>query len=569
MALPVTFSPPLFLQRQAWLIRTIRQESPSSLLDIGCGEGALLACLSLPSSTLPYTLPPYLGPLQPFDEIHLKRIAGLDLSADDLASAITETAPSSPPDESHTHEFSLGPMRWEETEVNIYHGDFQDPNPSFIYSPQNKTGYECIVSTEVIEHLEPDTLPLFAPILLGHYRPRLLLLTTPNYTYNQRFTPPHLPSPSGIPDPTHRTDRMFRHPDHKFEWTEEEWRDWCVGAAERWGYEVEIGGVGKCVEVDEWGRDESIGYASQTALFRLTSLLAHHIHTPHPSSRNPHPAEEILEGVRRQMKLWNVAEMTVQEVWAQHEISILCGGDVVALLDAIHNSSNSSNSCSSSSDPSGPSGPSGSSQPSSAELTTSVTETVSETRGGNGHGDANGDADGTDHGIKEEEAEWEIDTSNKKKEDTIWEIVLRNKKYVPEERTSVWTDAGSSSFGLPRDGEGYDEDEDEEEEEREEREEREWTRPLDPEFSAAEHGFVTETDGADHTSEENGWGWGTNPSSGWTTEPTPTEPTPTPSRTSPDIDLERTDESTGVSWSGVAGKQEDVSTSPSTSTAWS
>ncbi|KZT39154.1 hypothetical protein SISSUDRAFT_970946, partial [Sistotremastrum suecicum HHB10207 ss-3] len=203
-----------------------------------------------------------------------------------------------------------------------------------------------------IEHLEPDTLPLFAPILLGYYRPRLLLLTTPNYTYNQRFTPPHLPSPSGIPDPTKRTNRMFRHPDHKFEWTEEEWRDWCTSSAKEWGYEVDVGGVGKCVEVDEWGRDEHIGYASQTALFRLTSspppftppsrpnhshtLLAHHIHTPHPSSRNPRPAQEILEGVRKQMKLWNVAEMTVQEVWAQHEISILCGGNVVALLDAIH-----------------------------------------------------------------------------------------------------------------------------------------------------------------------------------------------------------------------------------------
>ena len=62
-----------------------------------------------------------------------------------------------------------------------------------------------------IEHLTPELLPLFAPIILGHYRPRLLLLTTPNYAYNQRFSPPGKYSRKGHPDPTGRTSRVFRY----------------------------------------------------------------------------------------------------------------------------------------------------------------------------------------------------------------------------------------------------------------------------------------------------------------------------------------------------------------------
>lgn len=235
-------------------------------------------------------------------------------------------------------------------------------------------------------------------MLLGTYRPRLLLLTTPNYTYNQRFTRPGVFSSTGIPDPTKRTNRVFRHPDHKFEWTEEEWVSWCTVAAEAHGYSVDCGGLGKCVEKDEWDRDELVGFASQTALFRRKSnaptseppayfpaagtgnahtLLARHLHEPHPSSGMQRPAAEILEGLKRELVSANVDHLTVSEFWSSHAVSILCGGNIVALLDSIH------------SDPSN---------------------------------------------------DWEFDTSNKKPTDTIWEVVVRNKSFVPEERPSLWGD---------------------------------------------------------------------------------------------------------------------------------
>jgi hypothetical protein len=39
---------------------------------------------------------------------------------------------------------------------------------------------EAIVALEVIEHLEQHVLDKFAPMILGEYRPRLLLVTTPS-----------------------------------------------------------------------------------------------------------------------------------------------------------------------------------------------------------------------------------------------------------------------------------------------------------------------------------------------------------------------------------------------------
>ena len=74
-------------------------------------------------------------------------------------------------------------------------------------------------------------------MLLGVYHPRLLLITTPSYTFNDRFIAPDAPPGTrrGTPDPTGRTGRIFRHWDHKFEWTVEEFTEWCEEVAEDWG----------------------------------------------------------------------------------------------------------------------------------------------------------------------------------------------------------------------------------------------------------------------------------------------------------------------------------------------
>jgi hypothetical protein len=58
----------------------------------------------------------------------------------------------------------------------------------------------------------------FGPIVLGRYRPRIVVVTTPNYDFNALFPPPEKgapPNKNHTLDPTGRTHRYFRDDDHK------------------------------------------------------------------------------------------------------------------------------------------------------------------------------------------------------------------------------------------------------------------------------------------------------------------------------------------------------------------
>jgi small RNA 2'-O-methyltransferase len=199
-------------------------------------------------------------------------------------------------------------------------------------------------------------------MLLGIYHPRRLLLTTPSYTFNARFTPPNISERSGYPDPTGRTNRIFRHHDHKFEWTVEEFKEWCEAAGEEWGYNVIVETIGRALEKDPWGRDAECGGASQVAEFtrkdgtglvemrevksaavksRATQekrheLLITHQHTMHPSAQLPIASlTEISEAVKLKMEQQEEALMRFEELWFEKDIAILCGGWIELLKDAV------------------------------------------------------------------------------------------------------------------------------------------------------------------------------------------------------------------------------------------
>lgn len=235
--------------------------------------------------------------------------------------------------------------------------------PRCEYRPKKPVCLSLNHFRDSVEHITPEILPDFASMLLGVYQPRLFLITTPSYTFNARFTPPNAPpsARSGYPDPTKRTDRIFRHHDHKFEWTVDEFQEYCRGVADEWGYEVETSGVGTAQEVDEWGRDEDLGFASQVAIFRrreedqysctrtkksqeyiekvkgrkVHQLLAAHQHAAHPDAKRPVSLEEIGEQVRKIMEEFQEAIMTLRELWFMREISTACGGQVELLGEAI------------------------------------------------------------------------------------------------------------------------------------------------------------------------------------------------------------------------------------------
>ena len=228
-----------------------------------------------------------------------------------------------------------------------------------------------------IEHLHDDELSKFAPILLGVYHPRLLLITTPSYTFNARFTAPadgEQSTPSdedsgvrdgGFSDPTRRTSRVFRHPDHKFEWTIREFEEWCTATAHKWGYTVDTGGIGKPKEADEWGRDSELGYATQTAVFtrldgeeheRLRSenargylqasqggaeLLATHFHAPHSAATSPHQSNEvILDLIKEEIERGEENKILLRYLWIEEVICLACSGRIGVLIDAIKSAEN-------------------------------------------------------------------------------------------------------------------------------------------------------------------------------------------------------------------------------------
>ncbi|KAG6876680.1 hypothetical protein C0992_012113 [Termitomyces sp. T32_za158] len=378
--LKVTFYPQLFLQRRIWILDVMRAEKVTKVLDIGCGEGQLLEVLCQPAPWLPpppaHVLPAFTeaethsagkSPLSPkcYDEIpdiHPVQVMGLDISSDDLDFAVQSTAPPPPEVErekgsSHySTSFSSINPRWEDLDVKIWKGGLEVINETFV-------DVECIVSSEVVEHLPQNIFPAFAPIILGVYHPRLFLVTTPSYTFNARFTAPMAPPSArkGYPDPTRRTDRIFRHSDHKFEWTVDEFQDWCDVTARDWGYEVKVSSVGRPIEVDQWGRDAELGGASSVAIFRRREmegreqkgreavralqlntgpheLLAHHRHLGHIDSGKPRSLEEIGLKIMEKMEEFREGVMRIEELWFERDISILCGGWIEILIGAVDQS---------------------------------------------------------------------------------------------------------------------------------------------------------------------------------------------------------------------------------------
>jgi hypothetical protein len=101
---------------------------------------------------------------------------------------------------------------------------------------------------EVIEHLDPPRLSAFERVLFEFARPPTVIVTTPNVEYNVRF--------EGLPA------GKFRHKDHRFEWTREQFRDWAEAVARRFGYTVSLSAIGT--------QDPEVGGPTQMAVLTAT-----------------------------------------------------------------------------------------------------------------------------------------------------------------------------------------------------------------------------------------------------------------------------------------------------------
>ncbi len=190
-------------QRLGAVLASLRASGAKRVLDLGCGEGKLIRELLKDKQ---------------FDEI-----VGLDVSIRTLEVAQRRLKVDRLP-------------TMQAHRLKLIHG-------SLMYRDKRLEGFDAAAVVEVVEHLDPHRLSAFERVLFEFAKPRTVVLTTPNREYNVTWET----LPAG----------KFRHPDHRFEWTRQEFRDWASGIAARFGYEVRFLPVG--TEHPEYGPPTQMG----------------------------------------------------------------------------------------------------------------------------------------------------------------------------------------------------------------------------------------------------------------------------------------------------------------------
>ncbi len=93
------------------------------------------------------------------------------------------------------------------------------------YEDERFAGFDAAVLMEVVEHIDLSRLEALERVVFGAAKPGAVLVTTPNREYNVRY--------EGLPG--------MRHPDHRFEWSRQEFADWSSRVASTYGYAVAAG----------------------------------------------------------------------------------------------------------------------------------------------------------------------------------------------------------------------------------------------------------------------------------------------------------------------------------------
>jgi len=192
-------------QRYDAVCQALLETGATSVIDLGCGEGKLLKRL--------------------FRDKSFDRVAGMDVSIRALELAADRLR-------------LEGLSERQKSRVELFQG-------SLMYRDARLSGFDAACAVEVVEHLDPPRLAAFERTVFECARPATVVVTTPNAEYNVRF-------------PTLAAG-VFRHRDHRFEWTRHEFQRWAGAIAEKYKYRFEWRGIG----LD----DPEVGSPTQMGIF--------------------------------------------------------------------------------------------------------------------------------------------------------------------------------------------------------------------------------------------------------------------------------------------------------------
>lgn len=195
----------LWEQRIGAVVSALGAIEAKTIIDLGCGEGRLLKML--------------------LQDRRFERIVGMDVSWRSLERAGRGL-----------HLDEMPPTQ--RNRIELMHG-------SLMYRDKRLCSFDVATVIEVIEHFDPPRLAAFERVVFEEAQPRSVIVTTPNAEYNPIF--PELSA------------GQFRHKDHRFEWTRQQFSDWADKIGSRFGYAFRFVPVGP--------EDPSVGPPTQMGVF--------------------------------------------------------------------------------------------------------------------------------------------------------------------------------------------------------------------------------------------------------------------------------------------------------------